>query len=189
MTQTQPPETHTEAVGIFADADALQAAIDELLISGFDRAELSLLANADTVEQKLGHAYKKVTELEDDDGTPRAAYVAHESVVEAESALIGGLFYVGAVAGAAAVVASGGAVAAAIAAAVMAGGTGGFIGAALAMLVGDNHARHLQEQLDRGGLLLWVRTRDRQHEDRAKTILTKHAGHDVHLHRLAQPGA
>jgi hypothetical protein len=33
-----------EAVGYFENADTLQGAIDDLLSSGFDRAELSLLA-------------------------------------------------------------------------------------------------------------------------------------------------
>ena len=40
----------------------------------------------------------------------------------------------------------------------------------------------LQEQLDRGGLLLWVRTWDKDREKRAVDILNKHSGHDVHVH-------
>ncbi len=44
-----------EAVAVFDDAEALQAAIDELESSGFDRAEISLLAGAKSVEEKLGH--------------------------------------------------------------------------------------------------------------------------------------
>ncbi|WP_036281838.1 hypothetical protein [Methylocystis sp. ATCC 49242] len=53
-----------EVVGVFTDADTLQAAIDELMSSGFDRAEISLLAGEKAVDEKLGHKYKKVTELE-----------------------------------------------------------------------------------------------------------------------------
>jgi hypothetical protein len=173
-----------EAVAVFDDEAALEAAIDDLSSAGFDRAEISLLAGAATVEEKLGHRFTKVGELEDDAAVPRSYFVSKESLGDAEGALVGGLLYVGAVAAAGAIVASGGTLATAIAAATLAGGTGGLIGAALARLVGDHHARYLQEQLDRGGLLLWVHLRDADHEDRALTILRKHSAHDVHVHDL-----
>ena len=64
-----------EAVGVFHDEGALQDAVDELLISGFDRSSLSLLASECAVQQKLGHRYDKVTEIEDDLQVPRIAYI------------------------------------------------------------------------------------------------------------------
>jgi hypothetical protein len=48
--------------------------------SGFERAEIILLASESAVEEKLEHKYKKVSELEDDPNVPRAAYVSTESV-------------------------------------------------------------------------------------------------------------
>lgn len=180
--------TRTEAVGVFDDADSLQAAIDELLTSGFDRAEISLLAGEHAVEQKLGHVYQKVTELEDDQAVPRTAYVSTESLGDAQGGLIGGLVYVGAVAAAGAMVATGGTLAGAIVAAALTGGAGGLIGSVLADLVGDHHARYLKDQIDRGGLLLWVRTRDQEHEKRAIEILSRHSAHDVHTHEVSSAG-
>jgi hypothetical protein len=91
---------------------------------------------------------------------------------------------VGALATAGVVVASGGALAAVIAATAAAGGAGGLIGSILANWLGDHHAHHLQEQLDRGGLLLWVRTWHADDEKRAVEILKKHSGSDVHVHAL-----
>ena len=44
-----------EAVEIFIRPEDLQYAIDELLTSGFHRAELSLLAGEHAVQEKLGH--------------------------------------------------------------------------------------------------------------------------------------
>jgi hypothetical protein len=169
---------------MFTTADTLQEAIDDLMSSGFDRAELSLLAAEQTVEEKLGHKYKKVAELEDSTIAPRCCYVSTESIGEAEGGLIGGLLYVGAVAAAGAIVASGGTLAGAIIGAALAGGAGGLIGSVLAKLVDDHHAKHLQEHLDHGGLLLWVRTWDSQTENRAVEILRKHSGRDVHVHEL-----
>lgn len=180
-------ETRTEAVAVFEDADSLEAAVDELLSHGFDHADLSLLASAEAVEQKLGHRFTKVQQVEDDDEAPRRAYISTESRGDAEGGLIGGLMYVGALAAAGATVASGGSLGAAIAGAAAMGGAGGLVGATLAKFIDDQHAVNLEEQLDRGGLLLWVRTRNAEHERKAKDVLSKHSAHDVHLHKLQQP--
>jgi hypothetical protein len=174
-----------EVVGIFHHAEHLQAAVDELLSSGVDRAELSLLAGDRTVEQSLGHKYRKVSELADDPVIPRAAYVSTEALGWAEGGLIGGLLYVGAALAAGAVVVSGGALAAAIAAAAVAGGGGALVGSLLARWVGHHHAHYLQEQLERGGLLLWVRAWNPDDEAKASRILRKHAGDNVHVHATA----
>jgi hypothetical protein len=173
-----------EAVGIFHRSENLQAAIDELLSSGFHRAELSLLAGESAVEEKLGQRYEKVSELADDPVVPRSAYVSTEAIGGAEGGLIGGLVYVGAVVAAGAVVASGGTLTAAVVAAGLAGGTGGLIGSVLAKWVGDHHAHYLREQIDRGGQLLWVRTWSTEDEERAIDILKKHSGSEVHAHGL-----
>ena len=101
--------------------------------------------------------------------------------------MVGGLFYVGAVAAAGLIVASGGTVAAALIAGAVAGGGGGLIGAALAQLLGHRHANQLQAQLDRGGLLLWVRTVASEDERRAADILRAHGADDVHIHDLPAP--
>ncbi|WP_338468054.1 hypothetical protein RXV95_05720 [Novosphingobium sp. ZN18A2] len=171
-----------EAVAYFDTAKDIEAAIDELLRSGFDRAEVSLLATESAVEEKLGHKYRKVSELEDDPAVPRTFYVPTESIGGAEGALISAPLYLAAFSTIGAVVASGGSLLAVIAAAVAAGGAGGALGTVLARLVGDHHAQYLQEQMRHGGLLLWVRTWDKADEERAVAILTRHTGHDVHIH-------
>lgn len=174
-----------EAVGYFKAADELQSAIDELLSSGFDRAELSLLASEDAVEKHLGHKYKKVEELEDEPKVARCCYVSHEAIGDAQGGLIAAPLYVAATAAVGLVLASGGTMGAAILGAALAGGTGGLIGGLLAKLLGDQHARHMQEQLEHGGLLLWVRTWNEADEARATDIMKKHSGRDVHIHSLA----
>lgn len=186
-----PPEekanTVREAVGVFSTPETLQEAIDELMGSGFDRADLSMLAAEGTVDEKLGHKYQKIAELEDDPIVPRCCYVSTEAIGDAQAWLVGGLMYVGATAATGAVVATGGTLALVIAAAALAGGVGSLLGAILAKWVGDSHANYLQEQLDHGGLLLWVRTWDAEDEKRAVGILSKHSGRDVHIHTLPVP--
>jgi hypothetical protein len=184
MSDKQEVRTIREAVGVFNRPEDLQHAIDELLSSGFHRAELSLLASEHAVNEKLGHRYQKISVLADDPAVPRAAYVSSEAIGGAEGALIGVLMYVGATAAIGAIVVSGGTLAAAIAAAVAAGGAGGLIGSILAKWVGDRHAQYLQEQMDHGGLLLWVRTWDSEDERRAVEIIKKHSERDAHVHAL-----
>ncbi len=184
MQVDQAVDVSREAVGIFHSPQGLQGAIDELLSSGFHRAELSLLASELAVVEKLGHRYAKVDVLADDPAVPRAAYVSTEAIGDAEGALIGGLVYVGATVATGAVVASGGTLLAVIAGAALAGGAGGLIGSVLAKWLGNHHAHYLQEQIERGGLLLWVRTWDAAKEERAVEILTKYSAEKVHVHGL-----
>jgi hypothetical protein len=173
-----------EAVGVFHDRDALQNAVEDLLKAGFDRSEISLLAGEQAVEQKLGHAYQKVQELEDDAVVPRAAFVGNHSLALGRVGMIGGLAYVGATVAAGAVVASGGALAATIVAAVLAGGGGGLLGGWAARLLGRDRAETLRRQLDHGGLLLWVGLRDEAHERRALAVLKESGADDVHVHEM-----
>jgi hypothetical protein len=180
----QAADASREAVGIFHSASGLQDAIDDLLSSGFDRSELSLLASEHAVDEKLGHRYARVDVLADDAEAPRAAFVSTEAIGDAEGGIIGGLVYVGAIAAVGAVVATGGTLLAAIIGAALAGGAGGLIGTVLANRLGSHHAQYLEEQIIRGGLLLWVRTRDRASEERAIEILRRHSAGNVHIHML-----
>jgi hypothetical protein len=187
-------ETNTvrEAVGVFHEWQDLQAAVDELLANGFDRSEMSLLAGERAVEEKLGHLYEKVSDLEDDPNVPRIAFIGRDSLTEAKTFAISGLGYVGAVAAVGTVVASGGTLAAVIGAAAAAGLGGAGIGSLISRALGRERAESLASQMRKGGLLLWVRLRDAEHEGRAVDILSRHRGADVHVHALpgnAEPDA
>lgn len=173
-----------EAVGVFQTERDLQAAIDDLLTHGFHRSELSLLASTHVIEEKLGHVYRSVTDLEDDPAIPTIAYASTEAIGDAQGAVLGSLIYVGALAGLIPVVASGGALAAAILAGAIGGSAAASIGVLLAHVIGQRHADYIDDQLRHGGLLLWVRTWNEGDEARAVRILGRHSGHDVHVHGL-----
>lgn len=186
----QATVTVREAVGAFHHWQNLQAAVDALQQQGFDRSDLSLLASEKAVGEKLGHVYEKVSELEDDAEVPRTAYVGKDSMVEAKTFAISGLGYVGALAAIGAIVASGGTLAAVIGGAAVVGGLGVGLGALMTRAIGRERAESIEAQLKKGGLLLWVQTRDADHEARAIQILKAHGGDDVHLHdiqTLAEP--
>ena len=172
-----------EAVAVFHSADDLQNAIDKLLRSGFHRSALSLLANEAEVVAKLGHVYRKTTDLAADPAVPRTAYVSPEAIGDGQGAIIATLMYVAAGVLMGPVAAARGSFAALAAAAAIGGGAAGLLGTWLAKLIGDRHAMRIQGHLDRGGLLLWVRTWSRDQESRAVEILQQHSGRDVHIQR------
>ncbi len=177
--------TSTEAVAVFHDVVAFQAAVDDLLNHAhFDHADLSVLASQRAVLDKLGRPYASTRELEDDPDVPRVGYIPDESVGNAKGGLIAASAYFPAVIGSLAVISAGAAMPVAIAVAVLAGGTGAALGGALAGLVGRERAYHMQQHIDLGGLLLWVRTNGADHERVALATLTAHGGEDVHLHVL-----
>jgi hypothetical protein len=175
---------HREMVGVFHDERALEAAIDDLLEAGFDRADISLLASERAVVEKLGHAYERVAELEDEASAARVAYVSKEDYGAAEGGLISALVYVGALAGAGAVVASGGALGGVLLTAALSGGAGATVGLALARWIDHQRAERLDEQLKKGGLLMWVHVGSGTLESRARHVLERHGANDVHSHDL-----
>jgi hypothetical protein len=177
--------TSTEAVAVFHDVASFQAAVDDLLNhEHFDHADLSVLATERAVLEKLGSHYASTRDLEDDPDVPRVGYIPEETVGNAKGGLIAASAYFPAVLGSLAVISAGATVPVAIAAAVLAGGTGAAVGGALARLVGRERAWHLQQHIDHGGLLLWVRTGGKDHERVALETLKRHGGEDVHLHEL-----
>lgn len=173
-----------EAVAVFHDEQAMDAAIDELEKHGFDRAEISLMASEEAVQTKLGDRYQRVEDAADDPSTPRTFLVTPEEVGAGRGALVGGLAYVGAAAAAGAVVASGGALLITALAAAAAGAGGGMVGSLLAHRLGERHAHEIEEHLKHGGLLVWVGLRDKAHEDSAVKILSRHTDKPVKVHEI-----
>jgi hypothetical protein len=173
-----------EVAGVFQSREALEAAVDELLLAGFDRTDISLMADPETVHRKLGGIYKPAAELADDPRVPRRAYIARRELPIPMSGVAGLLFYIGATAAAFAVVASGGAAAAAAAAAAAGGAATGGFGLYLAKAIGDKEAKQIETQLAAGGIVLWVRVRSKEQEEQAERILRAHGGDAVHAHEI-----
>jgi hypothetical protein len=178
--------TVREAVAVFDEVNELDAAVEDLLAAGFSKADISLLASEESVRKKLGHRYERVQEMEDEPDAPRIAYRTRASLGDSDDMIIGTLTYLPTVVAAGTVVASEGVVAAAVTGTAIAGA---LIGTVLTRWLDRHHAERLQQQLERGGLLLWVRTPDPDTERRAVEILTRHSAHDVHIHQLPAKNA
>jgi hypothetical protein len=179
-----PEERHAlrEVVGVFDTVDNLQSAIDDLLTGGFDRSEISLLAEEDKVRQKLGDKDVSAGELEDSPSAPRTPYIDAESLNIGKASIVGVLFYVGVIIGAGLALALGLSLTSAIAIGLLTGGAAGVVGLMISKLVADRQTSWAQSQLKHGGLLLWARAWNDERERAAMEIMRRHGGRDVHAH-------
>lgn len=171
-----------EAVGVFDSFDKLQEAFYALRAAGFSRYDISLLGQEAALKEKLGDAFWRVEDLEDDPKVPRAAFVSEEAMGELEGAIIGGAFFVPSYIAAAATAAAGGAVIATAAAVAIVGLPAAVIGILLARRADKHHKDYYAQQVERGGILLWVRVDSDAKAEKAVEILKAHSGKDVHIH-------
>ena len=176
-----------ETVAVFHNSDELEKAAEKLLQEGFNRSDFTMLATEGTVSDKLGHMYEKVDELEDDSRVPRMRFVTPGDIHKEEGALVGSMFVLGAAAGSLAVLASGGTLGALMAIAGASGVGGAGFAEVGARAFGWAYAKNLQHQMEKGGILFWVRCRNPKKQGTVKAILEEAGGRDVHLHEIERP--
>ncbi len=185
MTERENMQPVREAVGLFQDHDKMQDAINELETSGFARREISVLGSEEAVKERYGTKHMPPEALEDAPNVPRSPKPKPEEVGIAQGVLIGGGAYVGVVA---AVLATGGAaIPAMVTTAAIGGLGGGAVGGVLAKVLGDEYSDFFERQIESGGLLLWVKTPDKEKEEKAQAILKEYGAEDVHIHQFTPP--
>jgi hypothetical protein len=174
-----------EVTGIFHSRLALDVAAGELLLMGFDRADVDVVAGIDEVYKKLGVPYVAPEELADVPRAPRRPLVVQDDVTVFTVVIASTL---GAIAAGATIFlmsfsdASGAeiGVAAALAGIVAAGG--GFLLAS--RLFGRDEAQGLDALMAKRGLILWVRARSPEQEALAQEILLAHHAQAVRVHEI-----
>jgi hypothetical protein len=176
------PGMFKEAVCVFDNVRNLQDCIRTLEGSAFPRHDISIMGRREELEEVFDHKTVDPREVMDSSDTPRRAPERPEEQTIGTSALIGGSAYVGAMA--MAISAGAVAVPAIAGAAILGAAGGGAIGAILSKLLGDHYNHAIEEQIERGGLLLWVKTPDAHKEMLAKIIMRQHSGRDVHIHEM-----
>jgi hypothetical protein len=162
--------TIREAIALFDNAEQLEHAVSDLQGRGFDRADISLLAHSAVEQQPVGADI-----LAGDRRTPREAPVTDTDIRQERLLGTSMAATIAAFAAAGFVVATGGALALVAAAAAAAGGGVGAVGAWLGARLGEDEANYYDEQLARGGVLMWVRVRDPDSEARALEILRRYS--------------
>ncbi len=176
------PGMFKEAVGVFKTTNDLQNAIRSLEGTAFPRQDISVMGSRSELQKIFGSKTVLPEFAMDNADTPRQAPARPEEKTIGTAGMIGGATYVGAMA----MALTAGAVTfpAIITAAVIGGLGGGTLGAILAKIFGDRYNRHIEEQIEHGGLLLWVRTPDKDREELAKHIMIANGAYDVHVHQI-----
>lgn len=174
--------TVREAVGVFDSERALQDAADELLLAGFDRVDLSVLAEHADVVAHLGHDYATVAELEDDPNVATDPLPDPDARTIGQGALVTVGFLAGAMLTLVPLLSFGGWETPVAMWVVLGGLAGAAIGFACAHYFARRHRRNIRDQESRGGILLWVRAPDRAREQKACETLRRAAARDVHMH-------
>jgi hypothetical protein len=174
-----------EVAGVFRSYDDRDAAINALLLSGFDRADIDVIASIDAVQERLGGVYVAAEELADMTRAPRQAFVGHEDITIAIAVVGGILAFAAAAPAALAIITSGGgwllAGATALAAAGFAGGLGAFL---VWRRLRPERAKGLEALAAAQGLILWVRVHSPELEDKAHWILQAHGARAVRVHEI-----
>jgi hypothetical protein len=173
-----------EVTGVFHSRDALNGAVADLLHSGFDRADIDVVASLDEVSRRLG-IYVAAEALADVPTVPRRPFFGPEDVtlvvatVAAIFAAAGGMF------AALWAVNKGDSDGYIVLASVFAGLICGALGAAIAVrFVRKDERKGLDQLMADRGLVLWVRTRSAEREAQAQEILLAHGGRAVRVHEI-----
>ncbi|GBD43096.1 hypothetical protein HRbin40_00561 [bacterium HR40] len=172
-----------EVVAVFDDYQALEDAVQDLELAGFDRAQINLLVHEDRVRERFGDRVD-IRRLEDDPQAPVEDPVDCHEVAEGKAALTAGLALLGSLVALGFVVTPEISIPAAILAAAVGGGAAGTIGGMLARYLGELRARQIEEQIRSGGLLLWVQLRNEDQEQKAVAICRRYGAKDVHVHEI-----
>jgi hypothetical protein len=162
--------TIREAVALFDDAGQLERAVSDLQGVGFDRADISFLAHR-VVEQTPDDS----RHLAESSSTPREAPVTETDIRQLRVLRTSMAATIAAFAAAGFAVATGGATALVAAAAVAAGGGVGAVGALAGAKLGDAEIAYFEEQLARGGALLWLHLGAPDAEGRAMKVLRRYS--------------
>jgi len=160
-----------EVAGLFHSREAMEDTVEDLLLNGFDRADIDRLATEDEVHKRL------------------KTDVAHEELAEVVSAPRVPVFtrddITGTLTVSVSVIGAGGSpLPAAILATLVGLGAGGIAGLILARVFRREDLHGLEWIENTRGRILWVRVRLAEREAMAQEILRRHGGEAVRVHEI-----
>ena len=179
--RTAPLETARvrEVVGIFCSPEALRAAVDDLLLAGFDRASLDLIGCRRPLRRYMKNSSTSFDQLARSRCASRGAVVRRDDIFLVRALLTGIFgFLAGAIVAAVTVALNGNSLV--VAGMVIAGCTAGALGGyALARYLKPNDLTAVDAELAKNGVMLWVRVLTPKQETAAVEILTARGAQDV----------
>jgi hypothetical protein len=174
-----------EVTGVFHSRKALIAAAEDLLVAGFDRADIDVSASLDELQRRLNYQSIPPADLADIPTAARQPFMDEDDVLSTE-AVVGSIAgCIGAIAVAYFLVVRG---IGPLSVGIFSVLTGLVVGGA-AMFRARRRLRReralgLEKLSEAHGLLIWVRVRTAEQEAEAQEILMRHGGEAVHVHEI-----
>jgi hypothetical protein len=163
-------------VGVLPTPQALQDVVDRLEVAGFDHAQFGILAPENAVKD-----WRSSKAIAQDTRVRSTALPDRESEDAAEGGLLGAGILLGALALGAGPILAGGGLGIALASVLTGGGAGALVGGLMARGFHKRHAEYVENELARGGLVLWILTRNIDQEEEAQEALRDAAATDVQV--------
>jgi hypothetical protein len=189
--ETRGPAAHSdhevqEVVGLFHSPERLESAISDLASAGWDRADMSLLGQKNILIPDP----PAERDMHDAAAAPQEGTSAVVSDTDVRQGRILGSSLAGvmaAFAASGAVVLTGGTALVAIAGAAAAGGGAAALVNAIGQWADKSRSAFMQEQVSRGGIMLWLQIHSPEQEHLAHEILARH-GAEIVDPAAQQPG-
>ena len=173
----------TEVAGIFESKEHLGDAIRELEMK-FPQTSITVMASQSALEDEIGQSTVDPKAAIDDEDVPRRSTVKPEESTILKGAVTGGATYAGGVITAMALSAGAVSIPVTFAAASAVGLASGGAAAVLTNLIGDKFTDEMDEQIEAGGLLLWVNTPSQEDQKIALNIMTEQGAKYVEVHEV-----
>ena len=155
---------YREIVGTFHNSEDLERAVSALGSAGWDRSEMSLLAQHGVLFPE--HVQANTRKLADDPDADRDAVISDPDIRQGRTLAASTIGLAAAFLASGATIMTGGAVLAAVIGAAAAGGGAAAIVEGVGRWANSKHARFLREQAKRGGILLWAKLDGRNRRKR-----------------------
>jgi hypothetical protein len=174
-----------EVTGVFHSRKTLDAAVQDLLVAGIDRADIDVSASLDELQRSLNYKSIPAADIADHPAAARQPIVGKDDVVNTDAVAGSIAGCVVAVALAFYLVSRG---AAPLAVGFFSILSGLVVGGAAVLLVRRRlrreHTLGLDKLSEAQGLVIWVRVRSPEKEAEAQEILMRHGGEAVHVHEM-----
>lgn len=172
--------SYKEVVGLLPSSSDFEEALGVFTSSGWDRADLSLLARHNVLLPE--HLRTDTVDLADNPDAERAAPVSHTDVRQGRALATGMIGVVAAFAASAVIVVNGGNALLAVLGALIVGGIAVALVAGLGYRIGNMRRQFLREQANHRGILLWVKVKKPGDEEKARRIFVRLGARNVHVY-------
>jgi hypothetical protein len=173
-----------EVAGAFRTMQNLDAALDDLLKGGFDRADIDLLGPAEALRRRFGDKIPPIEDMADVPHAPRQPVILKDDFALLTMSWTAIVSYLVGISTALVAVSLGAGFLNSLIAAVVFAALAGLIAYAVIGQYRRRKRADIADMLRLGGILVWVRIRSPEDEAKAIDILNGHHAEAVRVHEM-----